>query len=76
VFDFAVAYNKRGSCGDLSLSPDEIICVMTPLYYGRTAGLATESWDMDMATFEKEIIQSQAREFVKLKPYLIQRWEE
>ena len=76
VFDFAVAYNKRGSCRNLALSPDEIISVMTPLYYGRTAGLATESWYMDMATFEEEIIQSQAREFMKLKPYLIQHWEE
>lgn len=75
VLDFAVAYNKRGSYRDLPLSPDEIIAAMTPLYYGRTAGLATESWDMDVPTFEKEIIRQQARAFEELKPYLIERWE-
>ena len=76
VIDFAVAYNKRGSCGNLAASPDEVIAAMTPLYYGRTAGLARESWDMDSVTFEEEIIRHQAREFGKLKPYLIERWWE
>lgn len=69
VFDFAVAYNKS------SLSKDKIIDSMTPLYYGRTAGLVVESKDMNSATFEQEIIQAQARTFEELKPYLLERWE-
>ncbi len=69
VFDFAVAYNKSG------LQPDRVIRAMTPLYYGRTAGLVVESKDMDSATFEREVIQAQARTFEELKPYLIERWE-
>jgi hypothetical protein len=75
VLDFAVAYNKRGSCRSLAASPDEIISAMTPLYYGRTASLARESWDMDTDTFEDKIIRQQAREFEQLKPYLVDRWE-
>jgi glycosyltransferase involved in cell wall biosynthesis len=68
VFDFAVAYNRS------SLDEDTIIDSMTPLYYGRTAGLVVESQDMDGATFEREVIQAQARTFEKLKPRLIERW--
>jgi hypothetical protein len=48
---------------------------MTPLYYGRTAGLVVESQDMDSATFEREVIQAQARTFRELKPRLIERWD-
>ena len=29
---------------------------------------------MDMDTFEERIVGQQAREFEKLKPYLIERW--
>lgn len=70
VFDFAVAYNKSG------LGQDQIIDSMTPLYYGRTAGLVVESKEMDSATFEQEVIQAQARVFEELKPYLLERWEQ
>lgn len=47
---------------------------MTPLYYGRTAGLVVESEDMDSATFERQVIRAQARTFEELKPHLIERW--
>jgi glycosyltransferase involved in cell wall biosynthesis len=70
VFDFAVAYNKSG------LNQDKIIDSMTPLYYGRTAGLVVESRDMDSATFEQDVIQSQVRTFEALKSYLLERWEQ
>ena len=68
VFDFAVAYNKSG------LDKDAVIDSMTPLYYGRTAGLVVESWDMAAVTFEREVIQSQARTFEGLKPCLLACW--
>jgi len=76
VFDFAVAYNQ--ACPEQGrrsgLNKDAVIDSMTPLYYGRTAGLVVESQDMDSATFEREVIQAQARTFEGLKPYLIERW--
>jgi glycosyltransferase involved in cell wall biosynthesis len=68
VFDFAVAYNRS------SLAQDAVIDSMTPLYYGRTAGLVVESQDMDSVTFEQEVIQAQARTFEEFKPHLIERW--
>jgi len=68
VFDFAVAYNQSG------LNKNTVIDSMTPLYYGRTAGLVVESQDMDSATFEREVIQAQARTFEEFKPHLIERW--
>ena len=69
VFDFAAAYNKSG------LDKDAVIDSMTPLYYGRTAGLVVESGDMDSATFERQVIRAQAQTFAALKPQLIERWD-
>jgi len=69
VFDFAVAYNKSG------LEPAEVIGAMTPLYYGRTAGLVKQSQEMNPTEFEQQVIQAQAQTFEQLKPYLIERWE-
>ncbi|MDY7039780.1 MAG: glycosyl transferase family 2 [Chloroflexota bacterium] len=68
VFDFAVAYNKSG------LDPEKIILGMTPLYYGRTAGLVVQSKEMSSAEFEKQVIQAQARVFEELKPQLMKKW--
>jgi len=31
---------------------------------------------MDNATFEREVIQAQARTFEELKPCLVERWEQ
>jgi hypothetical protein len=67
VFDFALAYNKSG------LEKEEVISAMTPLYYGRTAGLVLETLEMTNAQAE-EVIQAQARKFEELKPYLLERW--
>jgi len=68
VFDFAVAYNKS------DLEPAEVIKAMTPLYYGRTAGLVKQSREMSTTEFEQQVIQAQAQTFEKLKPYLVERW--
>ena len=70
VFDFAVAYTTSG------LDKGAVIESMTPLYYGRTAGLVVESRDMGSVAFEREVIQAQAQTFEALKPYLIERWED
>jgi hypothetical protein len=76
VFDFAVAYNQAGVGGaaESGLDRDTIIDSMTPLYYGRTGGLVVQSAEMDSDTFEKEIVQAQARTFEELKAVLRARW--
>jgi hypothetical protein len=78
VFDFAIAYNRAGvgSAAETGLDRDAIIDGMTPLYYGRTGGLVVQSAEMDNDTFEKEIVQVQARTFEELKPVLIERWRD
>jgi len=64
VYDFALAYNKKIE----GLDPDEIVQIMTPLYYGRTASFVIES--QDMTTKEAEnLIEDLSITFEKLKPY-------
>jgi len=68
VFDFAIAHRNR------VLPAEQIMAAMTPLYYGRTAGLVRQAAGMDAAEFEQQVIQTQAETFLKLKPELIARW--
>lgn len=69
VLDYAVAYHRG------MLERARVMDSMVPLYYGRTAGMVIESRAMDLATFEREIVQAQAEIFEQLKPQLIARWE-
>ncbi len=71
VFDFAVAYNH----GAEGLTLDELLDSMTGLYYGRTAGFVKTTWDMTTAQAE-EVVNAQAKTFMRLKRYLVQRWNE
>jgi hypothetical protein len=68
VFDFAVAYNHG-----VEATPDEVVESMTGIYYGRTAGLVKTTSDMTTAQAE-EIIRAQAETFMRLKSYLMNRW--
>jgi hypothetical protein len=71
VYDFAVAHSQ--------LAPDAddrriaLLEALTPLYFGRTAGLVADTRAMDDATFE-DYIESQARVFEREKAYLLRRW--
>jgi glycosyltransferase involved in cell wall biosynthesis len=69
VYDFAITYNR----GIEGLNSDEIVQVMTPLYYGRTASFIIESYNMKSEEAEN-LIEDLTLTFEKLKPYLIQRW--
>jgi len=69
VLDYAVAYHRD------MLDRGRMMDSMVPLYYGRTAGMVVESQAMDLATFEREVVQAQAKIFEQLKPQLIVRWE-
>lgn len=70
VYDFAVAYHR----GDLEV--DRLIDSLTGLYYGRTASFCIETAGMSTAEAEAGPIADVARQFEKLKPYLVQRWGE
>jgi hypothetical protein len=51
---------------------------MAPLYYGRTASFVKETRNLDNIKAE-ELIESQAEEFERVKPYLLEKmekWEE
>ncbi|MGC8878875.1 MAG: glycosyltransferase family 2 protein [Anaerolineae bacterium] len=69
VLDYAVAYHRG------VLDHGQMMDSMVPLYYGRTASMVVESQAMDLATFEHEVVQTQAEIFERLKPQLIARWE-
>jgi hypothetical protein len=71
LFDFAVAFSGQRETG---LEPQAIIDSMTPLYFGRTAGMVRRSVDMDTATFERQVVQRQAEIFEDLKADLIRLW--
>lgn len=71
VYDFAVAYNH----GIDGTTADAIVESMTGLYYGRTAGLVKIMWDMTTVQAE-EVVNAQAKTFMRLKPYLVTRWKE
>ncbi len=47
---------------------------MAPLYYGRAASFVLETKDMDNQEAEK-VIEEQAEEFERQKPYLVERFE-
>jgi hypothetical protein len=73
VYDFAVAYNKRGEQAEVI--PDRLIDSLVPIYFGRTASFALET--QDMPTYEaEEVIEGLCDRFEDLKPYLVQRWRE
>ena len=68
VFDFAIAHKNQ------VLPAEQIMAAMVPLYYGRTAGLVSQAAGMGAQEFERQVVQTQAETFLKLKPELIARW--
>ncbi len=72
VYDFAYTFNRWNS------DRRKLVDIMAPLYYGRVASFVKESGDINSLEAEK-MIESQAEEFEKLKPYFLERlekWEE
>jgi hypothetical protein len=54
---------------------DAIVAALVPVYFGRVASSVIENRDLSTERSE-ESIERQAREFERLKPYLIKRWGE
>jgi hypothetical protein len=67
LYDALVAYHARGA------ERDKLLSALTPLYFGRVAAFIAETREMSTEQAER-VIDTQAREFEELKPYLVQRW--
>jgi glucosylglycerate synthase len=71
VYDFAVSHHRLAPAAE-----DRRIALLealTPLYFGRTAGLVADTRAMDETAFE-DYIEAQARVFEREKPYLVEQW--
>jgi hypothetical protein len=69
LYDALVAYHRRGA------DREQLLAALTPLYFGRTAGFISDTLELSNDQAERAI-ESQAREFEDLKPYLVGRWRE
>lgn len=67
VYDFALAYHEK------VLHRDHLLKSLTPLYLGRTASLVLETRDGKPEAVE-ESIEHLCETFMRMKPYLIERW--
>ncbi|HEY7331340.1 MAG TPA: glycosyl transferase family 2 [Candidatus Limnocylindria bacterium] len=69
LYDTMVAFHRPGA------DRETLLAALTPLYFGRTAGFIAETLDLTTDQAER-VIDSQARDFEELKPYLVGRWRE
>jgi hypothetical protein len=56
-------------------SLDACVAALVPIYFGRVASLVIENRDLSTERAEAHV-ERQAREFERLKPYLVGRWTE
>ena len=67
LYDALVAYHRAG------VDTERVLAALTPLYFGRTAGFISETGELTNEQAERAV-ETQAREFEELKPYLVSRW--
>jgi len=67
VIDFAVVYNRGES------DPDKIALAFLPLYYARMVSFISETVGKSAREIE-ESVQAQAKTFLDLRTYLLERW--
>ena len=70
LFDFSIAYNLRSNGMDQA----EIIEALVPIYYAMTASFVRRTQNLDSHQAE-EVITQQCSYFEKLKPYLVEHWQ-
>ncbi|MCD6320615.1 MAG: glycosyltransferase [Candidatus Desulfofervidaceae bacterium] len=69
LYDFAVAFKNK--CVEEGLMLESLV----PLYFGKTLSFVKKTERMSIQEAE-ELIEYECEAFEKIKPYLIQRWEE
>ncbi len=67
VYDFAVAYERR------ALPGEQLLGSLFPLYLGRTASFVLQTPEASADDVER-IIAGTGDEFLRQKPYLLERW--
>ena len=68
-----VIYDLVVSARDRPEDLDAFVAALVPVYFGRTASAVIENRDLSTERAE-ESVERQAREFERLKPYLVNRW--
>jgi hypothetical protein len=53
---------------------DGFVAALVPVYFGRVASFVVENRDLPTDRAEDQV-ERQAREFERLKPYLVERWD-
>jgi len=54
---------------------ERLVAALVPIYFGRVGSLVIEARRLSEEQAE-EHVERQAREFERLKPYLVERWRE
>jgi hypothetical protein len=67
VFDLIVSARKEPDALDAR------VAALVPIYFGRVASLVVQNRDLSTERAEDHV-ERQAREFERLKPYLVARW--
>jgi hypothetical protein len=68
VFDLIIAARREPE------KLDARVAALVPVYFGRVASLVVENRDLSTDRAEDHV-ERQAREFERLKPYLVARWD-
>jgi hypothetical protein len=71
IYDFAIAYHRQETSGEGGLH--DLVESLVPIYFGRTASFVLKTGEMDFDEAE-DLIGELAKEFEKLKPYLVKNW--
>lgn len=68
IYEFAAAYHRP------AISRDHLLQALPPLYRGWLGSFILENQKADLAKIDQRL-ETIAREFERLKPYLLDRWE-
>jgi hypothetical protein len=69
VYDLVVAARREPH------ALDRFVAALVPIYFGRVAAFVIDNRDLSTDRAE-ERVERQAREFERMKPYLLARWTE
>jgi hypothetical protein len=69
-----VVYDLVVAARDAEDRLDAFVAALVPVYFGRVASFVIENRDLTTERAE-ERVERQAREFERLKPYLVERWD-
>jgi uncharacterized Fe-S center protein len=68
VYSFVAEFHKRPACGQ-----DNLIDALRVLWFGRVAAFIKETWEQSREEAEEKIAE-EAKAFIRLKPYLLEKY--